>query len=271
MVLDLTDPLPSGHNITCDNFFTTHNLAMTLLRRKQTLVGTVRKNKLFLPPIILDLKKKPIFYSKFLFTEKATIVSYVPKKYKFTVLYSTLHHTPDVHEDQQKKPDIIHFYNKTKAGVDALDQLVCNYTCKRKTNRWPVALFCNMLDISAYNSFVLWTKLNPSWNANKKYRRRLYLLELGYSMIDPHIVRRERLPYGKSARNAAQQVKIRNEPQPSFTVKPDTKCSNLKRSRCFICPNTANANKVSTKCNNCNKYVCKSHMTMTIICQNCHN
>ncbi|XP_045571978.1 piggyBac transposable element-derived protein 4-like, partial [Salmo salar] len=44
VVLDVTDGL-RGHNVTCDNFFTSCELSQQLLKRKITIVGTVRKNK----------------------------------------------------------------------------------------------------------------------------------------------------------------------------------------------------------------------------------
>lgn len=152
------------------------------------------------------MKKKNVLESQFLFTDNVTIVSYVPKKYKFVVALSSLHHSPLVDEGDRKKPEIILHYNETKAGVDALDQLVANYTCKRQTKRWPVALFSNMLDISAYNAYVIWTEINPSWNSNKLYKRRLFLEELGKQMIEPNIVRRERLPRGIAAKNIVKNI-----------------------------------------------------------------
>ncbi|XP_051791324.1 piggyBac transposable element-derived protein 4-like [Erpetoichthys calabaricus] len=44
VVLDMTTGL-QGHNITCDNFFTSYDLGQELLRWKLTMVGTVKKNK----------------------------------------------------------------------------------------------------------------------------------------------------------------------------------------------------------------------------------
>lgn len=43
VVLDLTHEL-RGQNVTCDNFFTSKKLGEMLLKRKLTMLGTVRKN-----------------------------------------------------------------------------------------------------------------------------------------------------------------------------------------------------------------------------------
>jgi hypothetical protein len=56
VVLDLTEGLPGGHNVTCDNFFTSYELGQRLLERNLTMVGTVRKNKPELPPTLLQSK-----------------------------------------------------------------------------------------------------------------------------------------------------------------------------------------------------------------------
>ena len=53
--------------------------------------------------------------------------------------------------------------NASKGAVDTLDQLIGTYTCKRKTNRWPMIIFYNIIDTSAYNAFVLWREINPGW------------------------------------------------------------------------------------------------------------
>lgn len=46
VVLQLTSPLIFGHNITCDNFFTSFEFATAILANQLTMVGTVRENKL---------------------------------------------------------------------------------------------------------------------------------------------------------------------------------------------------------------------------------
>ena len=37
-------------------------------------------------------------------------------------------------------------YNATKGGVDNLDKLVSAYSCKRRTLRWPLVIFFDILD-----------------------------------------------------------------------------------------------------------------------------
>ncbi|XP_047460931.1 piggyBac transposable element-derived protein 4-like [Mugil cephalus] len=122
VVLDMTTGL-QGHNITCDNFFTSYALGQELLKRKLTMVGTVRKNKTELPPAILSTTGREVLSSKFAFTDTHTLVSYVPKKNKNVILMSTLHKDAAVSSTEDRKPLIIHDYNKNKGGVDCLDKV----------------------------------------------------------------------------------------------------------------------------------------------------
>ena len=73
VVLDLIEGL-SGHNITCDNFFTSMNLAMELKKINLTMVGTIRRNKTFLPPIIFSSKLDSKYSSRFLYNENSQIL-----------------------------------------------------------------------------------------------------------------------------------------------------------------------------------------------------
>lgn len=114
IVLDLTEGL-KGQNITADNFFSSFDLAQKLLERKLTYVGTVRKNKTFIPPKLLIFKKVPLYTSTFAFNEVATLVSYNSHKNKGTVLMSTMHKTAEVDANgPKKKPEIVSYYNSTK-------------------------------------------------------------------------------------------------------------------------------------------------------------
>ena len=53
----------------------------------------------------------------------------------------------------QKKPEIIWYYDKTKGGVDIMEKMVRCYSCKRQTKRWPMVLWYNMLDVAVMNAY----------------------------------------------------------------------------------------------------------------------
>ena len=217
VVQELTEGL-SGHNITCDNFFTSHKLGQELLKRKLTMVGTIRKNKPELPPQLLTMKNRPVKSSKFVYTADTSLVSYVPKKGKNVVLMSTLHRNGRICDQEHQKPEIIMDYNATKGGVDNLDKLVTAYSCKRRTLRWPLVIFFDILDISAYNSFVIWMALNPEWNRGKLQRRHLFLEELGKALVRPQIQRRKHVP--RTPASAAIMRRIQGENSGAQSTRP---------------------------------------------------
>ena len=123
-----------GHNVYCDISFTLCSLRQPLLKKKFTMVGTIRKNQPELPKE-LKKKKKFIVPCSFFFTEDSTAVNYVPPKNINVLVMSTLHHSNEISERSDKKPQIIMDYNASKGAVNTLDQLVSTCICKRKTTR----------------------------------------------------------------------------------------------------------------------------------------
>ncbi|XP_059394628.1 piggyBac transposable element-derived protein 4-like [Carassius carassius] len=265
VVLDMTDGL-EGHTITCDNFFTSYALGQELLQRKMTMIGTIRSNKPELPPALMSMKNRTRLSSMFAFTDTHTLVSYCPRKNKNVLLMSTLHRDDKVSDKDHKKPEIILDYNHTKGGVDNLDKLVATYTCQRKTARWPMVIFFNMLDVSAYNAFVLWTEINPSWHKGKNIRRRLFLQELGEALVAPFMKRRHYAPRTPASQNMVMEARACS----STAKKPG--CSPIsspsKRKRCQVCE-AKKGTKTSMMCSQCNIYICKTHAIITSYCYAC--
>lgn len=275
VVLDLTAGL-KGHNVTTDNFFTSYQLGQKLLEKQMTLVGTVRKNKPELPPQILATKGRPINSSFFCFTKDTTLLSYIPKKNKSVNLLSTLHHTSEVSNRADKKPQIILDYNKCKGGVDTLDKVVSCYTSKRKTNRWPQVVFSNILDISAYNAFILFTSANDGWNEGCLAKRRYFLENLGMQLTTPYIKKRKTLPRAPFSREIAKKIRDltqRDQEPPTSTQSEERNSGPIekatKRSRCQLCPKTDN--KTPLVCLTCKKFVCKQHSKTIILCTQCND
>ncbi|XP_036842833.1 uncharacterized protein LOC118965935 [Oncorhynchus mykiss] len=107
-----------------------------------------------LPPALLVSKEREFFSSRFAFTPTTTLVSYLPKKNKHVLLLSTLHTEAEISDRQDRRPAIILDYNCNKGGVDNL--VIGMYSCRRMTARWPLVIIHNIIDVSSYNTFVIW-------------------------------------------------------------------------------------------------------------------
>ncbi|XP_041666997.1 piggyBac transposable element-derived protein 4-like [Cheilinus undulatus] len=260
VVLELTEGL-SGHTVTTDNFFTSYDLGMKLLERKMALVGTVRHNKPELPPQLLKVKERQVLSSLFAFTSKMTAVSYVPKRSRNVLLLSTKHRSAEVSGEQHQKPQIILDYNRCKGAVDNLDKLVALYSSRRMTRRWPMVLFGNMLDVSAYNALVLWLEVNPEWNRGKNFRRRLFLQELGNCLVRPAMARRKRLPRTPNTAAMVEAAQRAADQSPSKAEEPRAK------RKCRLCHGKRSV--FSRSCSKCGHAVCKDHTVW--ICSACTN
>ncbi|XP_052338608.1 piggyBac transposable element-derived protein 4-like [Oncorhynchus keta] len=101
-----------------------------------------------LSPALLATRGREAFSSKFAFTPTTTLVSYLPKRNKNVVLLSTLHKTAEISDREDRKQAIILDYNHNKGGVDNLEKGIGTYSCRRMTDRWPLVLFPNIIDVT---------------------------------------------------------------------------------------------------------------------------
>ena len=78
--------------------------------------------------------------------------------------------------------------------IKSINQKVQHYTTYRKTKRWPMAVIHNVLDIVAYNAYVLFKLRPPSTGFNLNHRTRYrFLMMLRETMIKPNKVTRFQL------------------------------------------------------------------------------
>nr|CAH7754571.1 unnamed protein product [Callosobruchus chinensis] len=175
VVLRLIKPISgTGRNVTFDNWFTSYELLLHLLKyHNLTAVGTLRKNKTQIPPNFLKTRGREELSSTLGFQENIMITSYVPRKNKVVLLMSTFHLTPDIdpRTEDKKKPEVITFYNCTKAGVDVVDELSASYDVSRNSRRWPLTIFFAMLNCAGINALVI-----HSANTGITMKRRNFLL-----------------------------------------------------------------------------------------------
>ena len=121
----------SGRNITFENFFSDKELILWLAQQGLTGVGTVRRDKCFLPESFKhgkDLKKGD---SSFVFHEAMSLVSHKSNHKKNVIVTSSMHDKADVDEESEKrKPEMVKYYNKTKGRW--ILSIRCVTACRQK-------------------------------------------------------------------------------------------------------------------------------------------
>lgn len=259
IVCRLIEPIHNtGRNVTVDNWYTSIPLAIRLLHdHRLTLVGTIRKNKAQIPPAFQANKDRQQFSTIFGFTKEMTLLSYVPKKRKAVMLLSTFHNsdTIDPSTYDQKKPEVLTFYNLTKGGVDTADKLCATYNVGRRTRRWPMVLFFHLLNTSAINARVICIS-----NTDNSFERSTFLKQLAHELVRPlQIIRSQDSHIPKNIRKRLrEELNIPEEPIPEQPAG--------QRKRCYYCPWSRNR---STKqiCFKCHKNACGEHLRN--ICLKC--
>ncbi|XP_022093378.1 piggyBac transposable element-derived protein 4-like isoform X3 [Acanthaster planci] len=272
VVKELAEPLfGTGRNITANTFFVSNNLANYLYKKNMTLVGTIKGNRSEVP---LEMRKRNVWNratksSQFLFSDTSTLVSYVPKPRKNILLLSSMHHDTETHPTS-KKPDILTYYNATKAGVHTFDQMCSVYNCARITRRWPMAVFYHLLNCAAINSFIIYLQVNPNLQGEQKTRHN-FIHQLVRALVNPQVTMRlaqpQRLP-----KNVLRAMEVAGFVVQYPTVAPGRPNELPPQRRCAFCPH-GRRRRTSRLCSECNSFSCQVHSvsrTTTIItCLQC--
>ena len=128
---------------------------------------------------------------------------------------------PALTNARRKKPCVIHFYNKNKVGIDVVDQMLRQYSTHTASQRWSFAVWTNILDIAALNSWVIYKKVT-----REKISRRDFILDLVKSLRTKYIVERTLL----------RPDPVSNDLPPPKRRKCAVKgCVNTTKTVCHIC------------------------------------
>ena len=185
-----------------------------------------------------------------------------------------MHSDTAVNVDEQKKPHMIMYYNKYKTGVDKMDQTVSRYTLHRRTQRWPLAMFFNILDVGALAAYLIY------WENNNKLKkkinqRRIFLHQLSEELAKPFIEYRssnKKIMRHHSTKNAIEDV-LRVEFAPAPVVEKETvardSSGRIKVTvSCHLCyrQTIKRHRKTRKSCAKCEKPVCDKHSSAKILC-----
>ncbi|KAL4142760.1 hypothetical protein QTP88_005167 [Uroleucon formosanum] len=244
----------SGRNVTMDNWFTSIPLADDLLKKKVTIIGTIRKNKREIPPSFASSKNRPVFSSFFGFSNNKTLVSYKANKKKIVMLISTIHHDKNIANEEKLKPEIIMAYNSTKSGVDTMDYMTENYTVARTSARWPLTIFYALMNIGGINSQIIYQA-----NTKIKISRLQFLKTLGRELMEEHVQCRMTIP--------AVRVEVKSSIRKYFNIQPLQESRVRASGRCSFCERTRDR-KTTKVCTTCIKLICRDHLIS--VCPECY-
>ncbi|XP_071645715.1 piggyBac transposable element-derived protein 4-like [Temnothorax longispinosus] len=247
-VRKLCEPIyHSNRNVTCDNWFSSIEIFKKMYKDYNlTMVGTIKKNKRQIPE---NFKRTAsVGTVRCGYDGTNVLMSWCPKKNKVVLILSSLHNSCKINEISGK-PELVEFYNSTKAGTDVFDQCCAFFSCARKTRRWPLRFFMGMLDQASVNSFILYN-FNVLHNIEN---RRTFLKELTMSLITPHLHNRKNI----SGLHVAVIRDINNIlSETDIPVNNNDKLE--KRKRCSVCEYNRNK-KTLYCCAKCKKPICEDH------------
>ncbi|KAL6460691.1 hypothetical protein MHYP_G00306570 [Metynnis hypsauchen] len=115
-----------------------------------------------------------------------------------------------------------------------------------------------MLDISAFNAFVIWMALNPEWNRGKLQKRRLFLEDLGKALVRPQIEQGQHVPRTPASAAIVRRIQEENagalstQPTEPQSTKAEVVNTSNKKKRCEVCGPKMDR-KTQYMCINCKK------------------
>ena len=115
-------------------------------------------------------------------------------------------------------------------------------------------LFQNLLDIGAYNAYVIFIACNPAYNRGKSHRRRIFLESLGLDMVAEAVEARQ-----PAAACVIQEV----APASGRHGAPAAAAGAKKRVRCGRCSRSADKKTVE-RCSACNTPICTGHVKASV-------
>ena len=170
VVLELAKGLENrGHNLYCDNYYTSIPLFSSLQRLGFGACGTVRSNRRGVPKEVTTTK----LAKGEVLTAQADhgILAMQWKDKRAVTLLSTIHDDSMVSKvrrtrlapggrEEISKPHLVEEYNTYMGGVDKSDQLLSYYGFSHRTVKWWRRAFYHLLDVASVNAFILYTESN---------------------------------------------------------------------------------------------------------------
>lgn len=246
VVMNITKPLHhKNYHVYMDNFFSSPNLYQALADVNMGACGTLRSNRVGVPPAIKNAKlpkgAPPI-------TVRDGIFQYIAWQDKKMVNILTTLHNAETCMKQVRckdpntnfireivKPKAVECYNQYMSGVDLVDQKLVTYLSIHRTVKWWKKVFVYLLEASFVNASIIWKALHPDERffvdkfrmavirgLIEGYERPIANPGRRYSTLDPHnrliekhflMMNTDKTPKGKPAYPDCEVCSDRNKPK----------------------------------------------------------
>lgn len=244
--------LDKGYCVTVDNFYNSPQLAEILIKRRTDIYGTLRINRKDVPA---DIKSKKLKKGELIAFQKGKIMIMKWQDKRPVAILSTIHSTEMVQITKRnttiEKPKAVVEYNHTMGGVDRMDASIANYSIKRKQRKYYKKIFRQFLDLSVWNSFVLYKKNGGELN------HLFFRIKLVDRLTEENIfTEKER----KSVPQNISALRFEGNHFPSYV--PATPKKSQPSRRCYICcrKNDETGKKIRKEtrfqCTKCNVGLC---------------
>lgn len=293
-VKELTQPVHGlNKTIIMDHKYTSVALTKDLLEEpyKLTVVGKLHNRHSEIPKAFRYTKTRPPYTSMFCYDHSLTLLSYKPNVKDVLHLLSS-RSEEGVVNPATRKPLMLEFYNENK-NFNGFDKFFNTITCSRKTRRWPMCIFYDMLNMALANSYIIYSH-NVLDSGGRPLSGKEFAKKLHYDLIREHVNRRLGNPklatnlkrnikmYQSEIENASHATKFKTETEDEnhfaastsvlkFEIKDGSLTSSQnksgnKRTSCRYCPYTKRR-MTKTICFVCQKNMCAEHKIE--VCTSC--
>jgi Transposase IS4 len=246
VVLSLVAPYSHrNHIVYLDRYFTSPNLLKELKARGFRACGTVRKDRIGLPPLF-KTSAKDMQQGEMKYWQKQELGALVWQDRRAVYMLTT-HRSPSEisyvsrrgSSEQMAVPTAVLDYNKHKGGVDTLDQLRQSYAVGRKSIKWWPQLVWWLIDMCILNALSLYNQQQPVKISQLEFREQLL-----QQLVEQYPQERARI--GRPPRTLNEHTQ-----QPHWPV------SSEGRADCQYCSNRAeNRTRSRVRCDVCDVALC---------------
>lgn len=256
VVLSLTQGLQNTNcTVFFDNFFNSVSLITKLFDNGIYGVGTARMDRKGMPKELKagQMKRGD---NRFLFSDKVACCVWFDRR-PVTMLFSNItgmQSTSTVQRRQEGSaskitvscPDVIKMYNQGMGGVDLVDQRAAACHLDRKSIRFYLRIFFDLMDVACANAFIAY---------NMKHPNDLTLLDfktdISSNLIGRYTSRSRAPPEQKAGSKRKLQYHFEADNLPSHL--PEFQHS---RKRCEYCYKEGFDRKTYVRCTECAVFLC---------------